>query len=105
MERVFKNLEELMDFDFSGLTANKSNYLTILANNGCLPSVRKSQNFSKWRVVERPKDLSNPKVLMEITPRWLTVTVHQGNGLSSRRIDVYRFKRDVKEIIQEIFEI
>jgi hypothetical protein len=103
MEKVFSNLRELMEFDFSELTAGRSNYITVLAGNG-LPRVRKGQNFSKWRVVERPKDLSEPKVEMEITPRWLTVTVHQGKNLNSRRIDVDRFKKDPKVIIQEIFE-
>ena len=41
MEKIFENLKELLAFDFSELTASKSNYITILGANG-LPKVRKS---------------------------------------------------------------
>ena len=112
MEKVFENLKELMDFDFSELTASKSNYITVLAKNG-LPKVKKSQNFTKWRVVERPKNITEPKISMELTPRWLTITIYLGKSQKSRRIDIDRFKRDPKVIIQrdpkmiiqEIFEV
>lgn len=103
MEKVFENLKELMDFDFSTLTASKSNYITILANNG-LPKVRRSQNFSKWRVITKRKGDIEPRILMELTPKWITITVHQGKALKSRIIDIPCFRKDPKIIIQEIFE-
>lgn len=104
MEKIFENLNELMAFDFSELTAGKSNYITVLASNG-LPKVRKGQNFHKWRVVERPKNLIEPRISMEITPRWLTIIVYPEKGQKSRRIDIDRFKRDPKVIIRGIFEL
>jgi len=104
MEKIFENFKELMSFDFSELTASKSNYITILGTNG-LPKVRKNQNFNKWRVVERPKNLSKPKISMELTPRWLTITIHPEKNQKSRQIDIDCFKRDPKAILQGIFEL
>ena len=104
MEKIFENLKELMAFDFSELTASKSNYITILGTNG-LPKVRKGQNFNKWRVVERPKSLSEPKISMELTPRWLTIIIYPEKNQKSRRIDIDRFKMDPKAILQDIFEL
>ena len=104
MEKIFENLKELLAFDFSELTASKSNYITILGANG-LPKVRKSQCFNKWRVVERPKSFIEPKISMELTPRWLTITIYPEKNLKSRRIDINRFKKDPKDIIKGIFEL
>ena len=104
MEKIFENLKELMAFDFSNLTASKSNYITILGSNG-LPKVRKNQNFNKWRVVERPKNLVEPKISMELTPRWLTITIYPEKNQKSRRIDIDCFKRDPKSILRGIFEL
>ena len=103
MEKVFENLKELLAFDFSELTASKSNYITILGSNG-LPKVRKSQNFNKWRVVKRPKSIVEPKISMEVTPRWLTIIIYPEKNQKSRRIDIDRFNRDPKVILQGIFE-
>ncbi len=99
MEKVFKNLRELMEADLE-FEASKSNYITVVTE----PKVRKGQNFDKWRVVARPKDLTQPMIMMEITPRWLTITVHQGETQMSRRIDINRFKKDPKTITKGIFE-
>ena len=104
MEKIFENLKELMAFDFSNLTASKSNYITILGSNG-LPKVRKNQNFKKWRVVERPKNINEPKISMELTPRWLTITIYPEKTQKSRRIDIDCFKRDPKSILRGIFEL
>ena len=103
MEQTFSNVNELMGFDFSKLTASKSNYISVLFSDG-LPKVKKSQHFNKWRVVERPADASVAKILMEITPRWLTITVYQGKAFKTRQASFDRSKKDPKTIIQEVFE-
>lgn len=100
MEKVFETLREVMDFDFSKLTPGKSNYLTI----NSLPAFKESQNFDKWRVVAKPQNNAHPKILLEITPKWLTITVHQGGDLSSRRINIPCHKKDPKSILKGIFE-
>ena len=101
MEKVFQTLREVMDFDFSELTPSKSNYLTI----NSLPVFKESQNFEKWRVVAKPQDNDQPRILLEITPKWLTITVHQGGNLSSRRINIPSHKKDPKSILKGIFEL
>ena len=101
MEKIFENLKELMAFDFSNLTASKSNYITVLS----APIVRKGQNLSKWRVVERPKGIKEPKISMELTPRWLTITIYPEKTQKSRRINIDRFRKDPKDIIKGIFEL
>ena len=100
MEKVFETLREVMDFDFSKLTPGKSNYLTI----NSLTAFKESQNFDKWRVVAKPQNNAHPKILLEITPKWLTITVHQGGDLSSRRINIPCHKKDPKSILKGIFE-
>jgi hypothetical protein len=100
MEKVFETLREVMDFDFSKLDPCKSNYITI----NSLPAFKESQNLEKWRVVAKPQDNTHPRILLEITPKWLTVTVHQGENLSSRRINIPCYKKDPKSILKGIFE-
>ena len=100
MEKVFETLREIMDFDFSKLTPCKSNYLTI----NSLPPFKERQNFDKWRVVAKPQNNIQPKILLEITPKWLTITIHQGGDLSSRRINIPCYKKDPKSILKGIFE-
>ena len=103
MEQIFSNLQELMDFNFSELKASKSNYISVRFING-RPKVKKSQHFEKWRVVSKPSDTETPRVIMEITPRWLTITVYQGKTFKTRQASFDRSKKDPKIIIQEIFE-
>jgi len=100
MEKIFGDLKGLMEFDFSDLTASMSNYITVLT----VPKVKKNQSFGKWRVVEKPKNISEPMILIEITPRWLTITVYREKGRKSMRIDINCFRKDPKAIIQSIFE-
>ena len=104
MEKVIENLKELMKFDLSELTPSSSNYFTVLSSNG-LPKVKKNQKFGNWRVVEKPNNVHTPKILMELTPRWLTITVYREKGQKSKRIDIDRFRKDPKVILQGIFEI
>ena len=102
MKQTFSNVNELMDFNFSNLTASKSNYLTILGTNG-LPKIRKAQHFNKWRVVEK-LNVDEPRILMEITPRWLTITVYQGEELKTRQASFEISRKNPKSVIQEVFE-
>jgi hypothetical protein len=103
MEQVFSNLQELMDFDLSALKATKSNYISVRFING-RPKVKKSQRFSRWRVVAKPSDTDIPRVIMELTPRWLTVTVYEGKTFKTRQASFEILKKDPKIVIQEIFE-
>lgn len=103
MEQVFSNLQELMDFDFSELKASKSNYLSVRFVNG-RPRVKKSQRFDKWRVVSKPTDTDMPRVIMEITPRWLTITVYQGKTFKTRQASFEIIRKDPKTVIQEVFD-
>ena len=103
MEQTFSNLRELMDFDFSKLTASKSNYVSVRFVNGC-PKVKKSQHFDKWRVVSKLTDTDMPRVIMEITPRWLTITVYHGKTFKTRQASFQISRKDPKAVIQEVFE-
>ena len=102
MEKIFENLKELMNFNFSELPAGRSNYITILTKDG-LPKLREIQNFEKWRIVSKPAEKIETKILMELTPRWLTITIHE-EGKESKKINIECFRQDPKEIIQKIFE-
>ena len=103
MEQVFSNLQELMDFDLSVLKASKSNYISVRFVNG-RPKVKKSQHFEKWRVVSKPSDTERPRVIMEITPRWLTITVFEGKNFKTRQASFEILKKDAKSVVREVFD-
>ena len=104
MEQIFSNLQELMDFNFSELKASKSNYVSVRFING-RPKVKKSQHFEKWRVVSKPSDTEMPRVIMEITPRWLTITVYEGKTFKTRQASFEISRKNPKSVIQEVFEL
>jgi len=92
-----KNLQELMDFDLSTLR-NESVYFSIETQ----PKLKKNQNFEKWRVV-KPEG-TKPRILIETTPKWLTITVYQPGNLKSRRINIQCSREEIKTKIKGIFE-
>lgn len=100
MEKLFKNFDELLEFDFSKLEPQKSNYLWINLSNG-LPKIKKKED---WSVRRRSEDLI-PKIVFEITPRWLTITIHRGEGKTTIEGN-FELKKgmDPKKLIQEILE-
>ena len=103
MKKIFENMKELMNFNLSELPPGRSNYISILAKNG-LPHIRESQKFGKWRIVSKPEDVLEPQILMELTPRWLTISIYK-EGEKSKRIDIECFRKNSKVIIQEVFEL
>ena len=103
MEKIFKSIEELLDFDFSQLTPQSSNYLLIIPPNGeTLPKVRKEHEPNRWKIVERHGD-SDPGIVFEITPRWMTITIHRKTGFT-RRKDFPILGKNPKDVILDIFE-
>ena len=100
MERTFKTLKEILDFDFSSLEP-KSNYISFTPSNGKLPRVRNEFQFKKWRVITRLRE-ATPKIIIEITPKWLTITIHEGNDKETRRGNFERKRKNPKSISPEI---
>ena len=96
MEKIFKSIEELLDFDFSQLTPQSSNYLLIIPPNGeTLPKVRKEHEPNRWKIVERHRD-SAPGIVFEIT-------IHRKTGFT-RRKDFPILGKNPKDVILDIFE-
>ena len=102
MEKIFNSFYELLNFDFTELEPQRSNYLRLIPSDGNLPKVKKEFHYKKWRVVSRRKNYPS-RITFETTPRWLTITIHEVSG--SKRNDFNLLKKDPKILIQEIFEI
>ena len=102
MKKVFSSFSELLDFDFSQLEPCCSNYLILEPNDGILPTVKKGYYFGKWRVISRSDSDSHPTMTIEITPRWVTITIYDGK--SKRKEDFECVRQTPKALIQEIFE-
>jgi len=102
MQKTFSSYNELLDFDFSELEPQTSNYLRIIPINGIFPKVKKEFELKKWKIVER-HNASSPEILFEITPRWITITIHRMGGLVRRR-DFPCLRKDPRAIIQAVFE-
>lgn len=102
MEKTFKSFKELLDFNFSELEPQKSNYLRLIPSDEILPKVREEFEPKKWKIVERHRD-SDPGIVFEITPRWMTITIHRKTGFT-RRKDFPIFGKNPKDVILDIFE-
>ena len=100
MEKTFKTLPELLDFDFTTLEPQKSNYLRLIPSDGILPSINKEFHPKKWHGIAR--DESVPQITFEITPLWLSVTIREPKEAKKEHFEIR--KRDVKSLIREMFE-
>ena len=100
MEKLFRNFNELLEFDFTELEPQKSNYLGVPLSNG-LPKRKIKEG---WRTKGKSHDLV-PKVIFEISPRWVTITIRGGEGKSIKEKDIECLKKNPKVIIQEELDL
>ena len=91
--------QELLNFNFEELEP-RTNYLRLI---GILPKIRKELHPERWRIVEK-HNLPHQGIILEITPRWLTVTIHLTARSSVRQTEFNILKKDPKEVILGIFE-
>lgn len=101
MKRTFQSFEELLDFDFSLLEPQKSNYLILIPPDGALPIVNKKFHPKRWMAVTHQEE-SIPKITFEITPLWVTITINESK--ESRKEDFETLRKNAKSIITEVFE-
>jgi hypothetical protein len=105
MEKYFKSYKDLLNFDFSKLEPEKSNYLTLIPVNGILPRLKLGSSLKNWKWVNVEYDQARtPEIFFEITPKWLTTTIIKPTGECRRRVDFELNQKDPKSIIQELFE-
>lgn len=102
MNKIFKSLEELLNFDFSGLRPQKSNYLKLIPDDGVLPKVNKKFHPERWFGVTYQKEVET-EIIFEITPMWVTITIKKGKESRKENFRITPGK-DAKSIIKEIFE-
>jgi len=102
MDKVLHSLEELLEVKSSDFKPNVSNWLVLKPEDGILPSVRSEYHFNKWRVVSHSQS-DQPEILIEVTPRWVTMTIHQGGKKESRREDFECKFHDFPTLISKIF--
>ena len=101
MQKTFQSLEDLLEFDFSNLEPQKSNYLRLIPNDGVLPTVNKKFHPKRW-IATTHQEESASQITFEITPLWVTITIHESK--ESRKEDFEALGKDAKSIITEVFE-
>ena len=102
MDKVLNSLEELLGVKPSDLKPNVSNWILLRPENGILPLVSSEYLFNKWRVLSHSQS-AQPEILIEVTPRWVTITIHQGGKKESRREDFECRYNDFPTLIRKIF--
>jgi hypothetical protein len=96
---TFKSIKELLNYDFSQLEPQKSNWFIIRPKNGTFPQL-KSNQLCKWRLISKGNPTDTPQILFEITPKWLTITITKPSGMIR---EDFELKQDPKTLIQELF--
>lgn len=100
MEKTFKTFHELLNFDFTELEPQKSNYLRLIPSDGILPTINKEFHPKRWRGITQNETI--PQIIFEITPNWLSITVHETKEAKREHFEL--LKKDAKSLIREIFE-
>jgi len=101
MEQVFQSFQELLNFDFSELQPQKTNYLKLIPADGILPKIRKS--FEKDMRFEEKNDKTQPQITLEICPRWVAVIIYEHAYAKKNEFPLENGYDSVLAVIQEVF--